>query len=137
MEVIGVSSEGAGAGLARAAIEAAQASGAGLRLRTHEQCSRDRSALGSFTLPLRQSELVDSVSLRASRYVRLVPAERHLPSAASALAVRDSPAPGATKEKRPHKRPFPFVVPGTGLEPAHLSAPDPKSGVSTNSTTRA
>lgn len=29
------------------------------------------------------------------------------------------------------------VVPGTGLEPAHLTAPDPKSGVSTNSTTRA
>ena len=29
------------------------------------------------------------------------------------------------------------LVPGTGLEPAHLSAPDPKSGVSTNSTTRA
>jgi hypothetical protein len=29
------------------------------------------------------------------------------------------------------------VVPGTGLEPAHLAAPDPKSGVSANSTTRA
>ncbi len=29
------------------------------------------------------------------------------------------------------------MVPETGLEPAHLSAPDPKSGVSANSTTRA
>jgi hypothetical protein len=25
------------------------------------------------------------------------------------------------------------VVPGTGLEPAHLAIPDPKSGASTNS----
>lgn len=29
------------------------------------------------------------------------------------------------------------MVPGTGLEPARLSTPDPKSGVSANSTTRA
>ena len=30
-----------------------------------------------------------------------------------------------------------ILVPGTGLEPAHLTALDPKSSVSTNSTTRA
>ncbi len=28
-------------------------------------------------------------------------------------------------------------MPGIGLEPTHLAAPDPKSGVSTNFTTRA
>ena len=43
--------------------------------------------------------------------------------------------PPAGHKKRPHKAVFIFLVPRGGLEPPHLSIPDPKSGVSTNSTT--
>ncbi len=43
--------------------------------------------------------------------------------------------PPSGHKKRPHETVFIFLVPRGGLEPPHLSIPDPKSGVSTNSTT--
>ncbi len=49
------------------------------------------------------------------------------------------PSGGITIALKKEKRRIPslFAVRVEGLEPAHLSAPDPKSGVSTNFTTPA